>query len=104
MEMLENGLQTYFGVSSQSCRSIDADAWCKRVITKKGHSNYMSKGATEQLRYKKFPNKYAKHVLTQFRSHQVNAIKVNERHQDISFYRLEWKILSSWDRTSKADM
>ena len=30
--MLENGLQTHSGASSQSCRSVDADAWCKRVL------------------------------------------------------------------------
>ena len=29
METLENGLQTHSGVSLESCRSVDADAWCK---------------------------------------------------------------------------
>ena len=45
VELLENGLQTYSGVtplfsmrtesqvSSQSCHSIDADAWCKWALT-----------------------------------------------------------------------
>ena len=32
METLENGLQTHSGASSQSCRSVDADVWCKRVL------------------------------------------------------------------------
>ena len=44
MELLQNGVTTYFQViplismrtesqaSSQSCRSIDADAWCKRAL------------------------------------------------------------------------
>ena len=35
MEMFENGLQTNSGASPQSCRSVDADVWCKRVLTKK---------------------------------------------------------------------
>ena len=30
MEILENGLQPHSGASSQSCRSADADACCKR--------------------------------------------------------------------------
>ena len=29
METLENGLQPYSGASLQSCRNVDADAWCK---------------------------------------------------------------------------
>ena len=32
METLENGLQTHSGASSQSCRSVDADAWCKQAL------------------------------------------------------------------------
>ena len=32
METLENGLQTHSEVSSQSCYSIDAEAWCKRAL------------------------------------------------------------------------
>ena len=32
MEMLGNGLQPQSGASSQSCRSVDADAWCKRAL------------------------------------------------------------------------
>ena len=32
METLENGLQPHSGASSQSCRSIDTDAWCKRAL------------------------------------------------------------------------
>ena len=46
MESLQNGVVTYFQetplisirtksqASSQSCRSIDADAWCKQVLIK----------------------------------------------------------------------
>ena len=30
METLENGLQTHFGASLQSC--CNADAWCKRAL------------------------------------------------------------------------
>ena len=33
METLENRLQTHSGASLQSCRSIDADAWCKWALT-----------------------------------------------------------------------
>ena len=32
MEMLENGLQTHSGASSQSCHSIDTDTWCKGAL------------------------------------------------------------------------
>ena len=32
MKTLENGLQTHSGASLQSCRSVDADAWCKRAL------------------------------------------------------------------------
>ena len=35
MEMLENGLQIHSGASSQSCHSVDADAWCKRALSLK---------------------------------------------------------------------
>ena len=31
METLENGLQTHYGALSQSCCSVNADAWCKRT-------------------------------------------------------------------------
>ena len=32
METFENGLQPHSGVSLQSCRSVDTDAWCKRAL------------------------------------------------------------------------
>ena len=32
METFENGLQTHSGASSQSCRSVDTDIWCKRAL------------------------------------------------------------------------
>ena len=32
METLGKGLQTHYGASSQSCRSIDADAWYKWAL------------------------------------------------------------------------
>ena len=49
VESLENGLQTHSGAiplisrrresqaSSQSCRSVDADAWCKRALRQGFH-------------------------------------------------------------------
>ena len=33
MEMFKYGLQTHSGASSQSCHSVDADAWCKWALT-----------------------------------------------------------------------
>ena len=33
METLENGFQILSEASSQSCRSVEADVWCKRTIT-----------------------------------------------------------------------
>ena len=38
MVTLENGLQTHSGVSSQNCRIIDADAWCKPALKMHLHS------------------------------------------------------------------
>ena len=32
METLDNGVQPDSGASLQSCRSIDADTWCKRAF------------------------------------------------------------------------
>ena len=32
VETLENGLQTHSGASSESCSSVNTDAWCKRAL------------------------------------------------------------------------